>query len=382
MKKHWQCIWALAALLALSMVAVGTTWAAQPAETRKEIENLKRRIEMLEAQAAEQEGAAEKSLEEEGAERALSLSGLADHITLHGLIELEAAYSKPRGGDESSDLTLATVELGAEIQVTDYLGGEIVLLWEENETEPIDVDVAVVNLTYPHPLFGVTAGFVGGRMYVPFGKFNSFMVTDPLTLDLGETNQSAGLLTLEGAHWILQAGAFSGETDTRNDNEAIDGWVAALEVTPLESLSFGVSLISDLAESDIALVEDEDLYDESVLGGAAFVSWTMGPLGLEAEYVTALDSFDPALVGLTDLTGDRPSAWNLELGWTFAEHWQAALRYEQAEDFQDDVTRFGGVLSRGLFDHAVLAVEYLHSDAKGPEGDPEHTVTAQLAVEF
>ena len=34
------------------------------------------------------------------------------------------------------------------------------------------------------------------------------------------------------------------------------------------------------------------------------------------------------------------------------------------------------------FEHAVLAVEYLHSDAKGPDGAPDHTVTAQLAFEF
>jgi hypothetical protein len=372
MMKRWHCILALAALLALPIVAVGTTWAAPPAETRGEIENLKRRIAILEAQAA----AGENDEED------LSLADLTERITLHGLIEVEAAYNKPRGGDESSDMTLATVELGADIRVTDWLGGEIVLLWEENETEPVDLDVGVVTLTCPRPLFGLTAGFTGGKMYLPFGKFNSFMVTDPLTLDLGETNQSAALLTLEGTHWSLRAGAFSGETDTRDDNQAIDGWVAALEITPLESLTFGFSLISDLAESDIALIEDEDMYRESVLGGAAFVSWTLGTLGMEAEYVTALETFDPVLIGLTDLTGKRPRAWNLELAWTFAEHWQAALRYEQAEDFQDDATRYGGALSWGLMEHAVLAVEYLHGDAKGPEGVLEHTVTAQLAVAF
>ncbi len=219
-------------------------------------------------------------------------------------------------------------------------------------------------------------------MYLPFGKFNSFLVTDPLTLDLGETNQSAGVATLAGGFWTFQAGAFSGETDTRGDNDTIDGWVAALEIQPLEQLGFGVSFISDLAESDIGLVEDEDLYEESVPGAAAFLSWQFAQFGLEAEYVTALDNFDPALVGLTDLTGRRPSAWNLELAWMPNDRWQVAGRYEQADDFQDDVTRFGAAVSYGLFEHAVLALEYLHGDAKGPDADPEHTVTAQLAFEF
>jgi hypothetical protein len=362
---------ALAVALIASPMAV---MAAHPGDGNPEIENLKRRIEALEAEKAVAEAEQEKS--------PLSLGSLADKIELHGLVELEASYNKPRGGDESSDLALATVELGLDIQATDYLGGHILLLWEEGETEPIDLDEAVIRLTYPRPLWGMTAGFTGGKMYVPFGKFNSSMVSDPLTLELGETNQSAGLFTLEGNKWLLQAGAFSGETDTRGDNDTIDSFVASLEIQPTEQLGFGVSLISDLAESDLGLVEDEDLYGGSVLGVSAFVSWQIGQFGLEAEYLTALDNFDRELVGLTDLTGRRPSAWNLELAWMPNDRWQVAGRFEQADDFLDDVTRYGGTVSYGLMEHAVLALEYLHSDAKGPEGDPNHTVTAQLAFEF
>jgi len=362
---------ALAAFLIASPVAA---LAAHPGDGNAEIENLKRRIEILES---------EKDSVAKSEQSPLSLGSLADKITLSGLIELEAFYEKPEGGDESSDLALATVELGLDIQATDYLGGHILLLWEEGETEPVDLDEAVIRLTYPRPLGGLTAGFTGGKMYLPFGKFNSFMITDPLTLDLGETNQSAGMLTLEGSKWILQAGAFSGETDTAGDNDTIDGWLAALEMQPTEQFSFGVSVISDLAESDIGLVGDEALYRESVMGASAWLSWQIGQFNLEAEYLTALDRFESDLLGLSeDLTGRRPDAWNLELAWTPSDRWQVAGRYEQADDFQDDVTRYGAVISYGLFEHAVLATEYLHSDAKGPEGNPLHTATVQLAFEF
>jgi hypothetical protein len=348
--------------------------AAHPADGNPEIENLKQRIEALEA--------------EKKTAKPLSISSLAEKITLSGLIELEAAYNKPEGGEESSDLTLATVELGLEVQATDYLGGHIVLLWEEGEDmEAYDIlDEAVIILTKPQPVWGVTPSFTGGKMYLPFGKFNSYMITDPLTLDLGETNQSAGMLTLEGELWTLQAGAFSGETDTSGDHDTIDSWVAALEARPFETLSFGISLISDLAESDLELVADdeegEDLYSSSVMGASAWLSWQFGQFGFEAEYLTALDKFDRELLGPTDLTGRRPSAWNLELAWMPNDRWQVAGRFEQADDFQDDVTRYGGTVSYGLFEHAVLALEYLHGDAKGPDADPDHTVTAQLAFEF
>jgi hypothetical protein len=361
----------LAAVLITSPVAA---LAAHPGEGNAEIENLKRRIEVLES---EQNSAAKP-------ERSpLSLGSLADKITLSGLIELEMVYEKPEGGDESSDLALATVELGLDIQATDYLGGHILLLWEEGETEPVDLDEAVIRLTYPRPLGGVTAGFTGGKMYVPFGKFNSYMITGPLTLDLGETNQSAGMLTLEGSKWTLQAGAFSGETDTADDNDTINGWLAALEIQPTEQFGFGVSVISDLAESDIGLVGDEALYRESVLGASAWLSWQIAQFSLEAEFLTALDQFDADLPGLSeDLTGRRPKAWNLELAWMPNDRWQIAGRYEQADDFQDDVTRYGAAVSYGFFEHTVLAAEYLHSDAEGPEGDPVHTATVQLALEF
>lgn len=363
----------LAVLTATLVAFPMTALASHPGDGNSEIENLKRRIEVLEAERTETTSAKESPL---------TLRSLADKIAVHGLIELEAMYNKPEGVDESSDLTLATVELGLGIQATDYLGGHILLLWEENETEPVDLDEAVVRLTVPSTVWGMKAGFTGGKMYLPFGKFNSFMITDPLTLDLGETNQSAGLLTLEGAKWSLQTGAFSGETDTEGDNDTIDGWVAALEIQPTEGFGLGASLLSDLAESDMELVGDEALYKESVMAASAWISYQIGQFGLEAEYLTALDRFESALVGLSDLTGDRPSAWNLELAWMPNERLQVAGRYEQADDFQDDVIRYGTTISYGLFEHAVLALEYLRSDAKGPDADSDHTVTAQLAFEF
>ena len=367
-------MFAIIALVALLALSAGPALAVHPSDGKAEIENLKRRIEALEAERA--------VAERETVGKSLSISNLADKITLSGLIELEAAYNKPEGGDESSDLALATVELGLEVQATDYLGGHLLLLWEEGETEPIDLDEAVITLTNPEPILGVTPSFTGGKMYLPFGKFNSYMITDPLTLDLGETNQSAGVVSLEGKLWTLQAGAFSGETDTDGDNDTIDGWMASLEIQPTEGFGFGASLISDLAESDVGLVEDETLYKESVMAASAWLSWQIGQFGLEAEYLTALENFDRALVGATDLTGRRPNAWNLELAWMPNDRWQVAGRVEQADDFQDDLTRYGATVSLGLFEHAVLAVEYLRGDAKGPDADPDHTVTAQLAFEF
>jgi len=206
------------------------------------------------------------------------------------------------------------------------------------------------------------------------------MVSDPLTLDLGETNDTAAVIALEGERWSLSLGAFNGGTDARGDDDQIDSLVAALEFEPSEELSFGLSYLSDLAESDIGLVADSTLYGSSTPAAAAFISATLGPFGFEVEALGALEDFDQPLIGLSDLTGDRPLAWNLEAVWMATDRTQFAARIEGANDFQGDLMRYGVTGSCGIFENTVVALEYLYAD---PETDPaSHTLTGQLAFEF
>jgi len=357
-------------LLTLLVLALGcgTAWA-DPPDIKSEIENLKERIRVLEA-GKEQPAPGEGQF---------TLQALDKYLTLSGLLELDANYSKTRGEDDTSDLTLATAQLSAEVAINDYIGGNLVLLYEEEPGEDaIKVDEAVISLHCPRSLAGQTPSFYGGKMYLPFGQFNSSMITDPLTLDLGETNDTAAVIGLEGELWNLRAGVFNGQVDSGDDT--IDTFVAAIELNPSESLSFGVSFISDLAESDNGLVADNNLYGSSVPATSAFASLTFGKMTGNAEIVAALDDFAPALVGATDLSGNRPLAWNLELVWAFKEALQFAARIEGAKDFQDDVTRFGATASYGLFAHTVVAIEYLSSNY---DHEPDsQTLTAQLAFDF
>jgi len=359
-------------ILALFII-VSPVLAAHP-DTNTEIENLKHRIEALEAETAG----------EEAEEPPFRLFSAGKHLTFSGLLELEASYNNIDGGDDSSDLSLATFEFSTEVTVNDNLGGHVILLYEEEDPddETVKVDEAVIYLKSSSAFHGQTPAFYGGKLYVSFGKFNSGMISDPLTLELGETNDTAALVALEGELWNLSFGVFNGGTDAAGDDNHIDSFVSVLEITPIDNLSFGISYISDLAESDNGLVADPALYTDSVAGASAFVSATFGQFGLDGEFLGALDDFDAALIGQpdVDLTGEKPTAWNLEISWMPVDDLQLAARYEQASDFQDDVTRYGIAGSYGLFGSAVLALEYLHAD---PENDPNSdTLTAQLAFEF
>ena len=365
--------------LLLPALALSTAWADAP-DQRGEIENLKRRIAALERGEA-------------APDQPFTLETFGKYLRFHGLLELEGIWEKPEGGDESSDLTLATAQVQLAVEINENIGGHVVFLYEEveGEDDTVEVDEALIHLTHPFDVLGGRIGIYGGKMYVPFGMFNSHFVSDPLTLELGETNNTALYFDyLWGDLVEFKTGFFNGEVDTTGDNNSIDSFVAAVEVTPAEGLSFGLSYISDLAESDGELVADENLYRSSVAGGAAYLSASYGILTFEAEYLAALEKFDRDLVAAnldlgddaSGLSGRRPRAWNLELALAPAEGWEVAVKAEQARDFMDDARRHGIVVAHGIFRNTSLALEYLHSDGKGEGNDPVHTTTAQLAFSF
>ncbi len=300
-------------------------------------------------------------------------------FTLSGLIEAEASFTHIEGSSKEDDLRLSTVQIGLETEFTPWLGGHVIGLWEDEDTEPMVVDEVVLSLTSPWQLGSQTPALHLGRQYLPFGKFESNMISDPLTLELGETHTTAALLALTGETWTASFGAFEGSVDDGDDG--FDSWVASIEAAPHEGVTLGASYISDLAESDAELVQDERLYRDAVAGWSAFVALRHGDFGLTAEYLAAVDRFKPEQVeGGEDLTGRRPQAWNLELTWQVLEQLQLTGRYEEANDYRADLRRYGASSSYGLCDYALLAVEYLHADARGEE--TSHTLMAQLAVEF
>lgn len=374
-KQQHSTISSIVALLTVLFLWTTPALAIHP-EEKSDIENLKKRIEALESQPA-------TSDQTDG--KGPGLNRISKYVTLHGLLEAEATYAKPSDSEEESDLSLATAELSIEANLNEVIGGHVTLLYEEEagEEDDIDVDEAVISLASPGQLFGQAPSFHVGRMYVPFGTFNSYMISDPLTLELGETQDTAALFALEGDLWVFKTGIFNGDVDADGDNNHIDNFVASLELMPVENLAFGISYINDLAESGNGLVQDATLYSSNVAGASAFLSAQCGQFGLELEYLTALDDFDSALVSIgEDLTGKRPEAWNLELAWMPTDKVQLAARYEEANDFQDDLKRYGATASYGLHEHVVVALEYLRSDADVAEDDTADLVTAQLALEF
>ncbi|MCD4689476.1 MAG: hypothetical protein K8R55_09110, partial [Desulfuromonadaceae bacterium] len=150
----------LMALVAALVLMAGAAFAAP----QSEIEKLKQRIAALEAEQTATLSADDKA--------SLSLSGLAQKVSLSGLIEVEAGYidvdsDDPAADGNESDLVLATVELGIDADFIQHVSGHVLLLWEEDEeSDHLIVDEGYIRLDGEDvvPLY-----LQVGKMYVPFG---------------------------------------------------------------------------------------------------------------------------------------------------------------------------------------------------------------------
>jgi len=356
----------------LSALLLLSTAAPALAEPAGEVEDLRRRLEKLEARHEEPAG--------------FTLASGKKSLTISGALEIEANYTDIADRKAESDVSVATALVNFDAAVSDRVKGRIALLHEDGEDQDISIDEAYVELNRPKTAGG-TLKVTAGRAYLPFGVFASEMVSDPLTLELGETNRNLLLTAWENGKVAVQLGAYNGDYDTTG-HDVIDNGFAALTVTPAEQISFGVSYLCDLAESNADLLAGTDptLYEKNVSAASANLTLKFAPVTITCEYLGALKEFSEALVAdpgkTSDLTGRKPRTWFAELTLAPNEGWAIIGRYEKAKDFADDVARYGATVSYGLDANTVLSVEYLYSDFVREMGDTAQQITVQLAMEF
>ncbi|EIC19362.1 LbtU family siderophore porin [Thiorhodovibrio frisius] len=340
-----------------------------------------------------------------------SEGGWFQGIEIGGLIELEASYISPYEGDSKSDVVLATVELGIASQINDWVDIEASLLYEQDATD-LEVDLAVVTIHHPDvsPLF-----LTAGQFYLPFGVYETNLISEPLTLDIGEARETAAQLGFLYQGFSGSLYAFNGDHQIDGKNQ-INSWGANLAWavdTDSYSLTAGAGYINDLGDSnslqDAVSDNRQAIYDQLVEGEDPSAGqfrtdptertggWTanlgiiIGDFNLIAEYLTASERFDPSSLAYRN-KGAQPSAWNLEVGYSFPVFGRdsiAAIAYqgtEQAVTLELPETSWLLGWSVEIFERTALAFEYRHdsdySVRNGGTGKDASAVVAQLAVEF
>jgi hypothetical protein len=294
-----------------------------------------------------------------------------------GALEFEYADTRTEVGGvtEHQDAAyVATVELATGIRFNDNWRTDLVLLAEDIEnTDPAEfrpelhatddlpdkLHVEELVLTYEQ---GNTEASVG-RYTLPFGDFETAVITDPQTLEIGETKTSLGATVIHS--WGPLSGQiswFNGNLRSTAPDES--GYTAGLEYAVSDALRLGGGYLSSQGAGEDA----PSLWNVYAAGEQGAWHW-------HAEYVAATD----------EENGEKPKAWSLDGGYAFNEQWAAGARYQQTEQ--------AGVLDAGNgnyeewavagfyspWRHVTLGVEYANSEEGRSEAEQW---LMQVAIDF
>ncbi len=238
-------------------------------------------------------------------------------------------------------------------------------------------------------------------MYVPFGVFESNLVSDPLTLEIGETRESVVLAGAEANGFAGGLYVFNGDLEADGDSQidSYGAFVGFAQETENSLFAVNAGYISDIGDSDTlqdaiqgnidaAVVDYDDQVGGATISGVA----TFGAFNIFAEYLTATDDFEINELAFK-ADGAKPEAFNIELGYNFTLaniDMTAAVAYQgtdEAAALDLPKERFAAAISAGIFENTALSLECIHhNDYSDSDGGTDEfggtTVTAQLAVEF
>lgn len=304
------------------------------------------------------------------------MSRISDRIRFGGLIEVEASVDSNDVVGNSSDITLATVELAVDAKINDRVSAHVLFLWEEDDTDPIALDEGTITIDIAD---GVS--LTAGKMYLPFGVFESHFISDPFTLELGETNETALLLSYAAGPVGLLGGVFRGSVAEQGDGDDVSDYVLSASYAPNEDIVISAFYLSNIGDSDFGLTNAA--VTNTVAGWGAFASVKKGAVLASAELISAVKRLDPAdLVSAVNAGGDKPMAYNFEVAYDISDKLEIAVKYEGS----DDITglprkQYGVAASYAIFESVTASIEFLHGEFADDAGDRD-LATAQLAVEF
>lgn len=267
---------------------------------------------------------------------------------ISGAIEIEAGF-----GDGNSDISLATVEVGLDHSFNDKAEGHILFAYDDDS---MVVDEATIAL-HPNKNISITTG----RMTVPFGQFDTNMISDPLTLELGETGEDAIQLGLSSGSFSSSFYVFK---DDEDGSDKIDDYGLNLSFEK-DAFSAGISMISD--------VNDKSDATHSAKGVAVHAKASLGRATVIAEHLSINKTAD----------GKKPKASHLELGLDFGSDRTLAFAMGQtknAETLDLPKKSFALAYRMPVYEKVGLAIETMKT--KAYDGSKDTAVTLQLGYEF
>ena len=313
---------------------------------------MEQRIKYLEQRVASQD----QMIVDKESEIAGLSDGWFNSVSVGGVIELELVSESPAGEDGTVSAGVGTAELGIAAAINDEWGGEVVV-----ENDEGTIALADAFLTY-EPGGGLSAS--GGQQGVPFGVYDTNLITDPLTKDLGDT---------DGVSLVL-----GGEAGQMNWNlfglQPEDGKFA-----DTHGIAAGIAMGNDDGEFGLSLSWINGVGNEvDVQGMAASASASLGPASAIVEYVAVLEAPED---------GATPSAFSVEAAYGFDLMGRDATfaigaggtNDGEAAELAETLMLVG--ISVDVWDSVGLGIELSQSEGYGAAGTDD-AITVLLAAEF
>ena len=402
-------LWGLIALSPLVTLPASASQNPDMEEMMQMVKALKARVEQLEQQLEQQSRKVDEvaaTTTQDGApkhvqamndrltklEEAKQSGGGLGGIEFHGVVEVEATGGEDHTGADSSDVVLATVELGFDFSVfDDWVTGTFTALHEDDDTDPWEVDVAMFTIgnTERYPVY-----LSAGRMYLPYGNFETSLVSDTLPLEIGEIREATVQVGFEKDNWYGSAYVFNGDSDESGDDDienygfnigyAMEGEDFAMDV--------GLSWINSMSDSDTISDAVGSPIKDYIAGYSLHGVYRTGPWSFMGEYMSATDDFQPGELAWKN-GGAEPSAYNLEVGYDFVAFGGRESNFALALQGTDESVglelpekKWLAGMSTTLYRNTALALEYANADdydaGDGGTGKDGDSVTLQVAVEF
>lgn len=357
------------------------------------------------------------------------------HVLLSGVVEGQAAYQNTNSGASNSSIDLTRASIDAYILGPSRWLSSLISLSYDNYTGASEGTFnsntrAVNSRVYVNQAF-FTIGdltqtpFYGtlGQVNVPFGRYSSNMITDPLTKDLGRVKTRAitiGYQPQQDNALYLAGYAFQGDSHVGNTSRVNDGGIDFGYHFKQANYNgdFGGGVLGNLADSLGMQVVGNSAANFNGFGGTSRTGNEKlvhnvpaydlrGMLGLGthvdllAEYVAASTAFNAADMTMNGRPA-KPQALNAEAAYTFdsfSKPSSIALDYGMTKNALAiglPAERYGVVFNTSIWRDTLQSLEFRHDItyssantatgsgvlAASEGGMADNAVTAQFDVYF
>ena len=320
-----------------------------------------------------------------------------------GHADLDWIHTRPEELGEHTNIGISEVGLSLAAAVTDWAAVEAGFLYEHTDlgerqnvfgSEAAFLETAILRVSFPDGPWSLAAG----RQFLPIGVFDTRMISDPLTLEVAETNEES--VSVGWSSGGLHATLFGfGKDDGLESANGVGGYGAAISFASEREqtgLALNLALTSDFSYSAnvLSLLADTTANEgpaDRIAGVSAHAALRYGAATLIAEYVGALESYAFREMEFAG-RGAQPASWLLEAACDYdvlGRNVTAALGYQATREalaLELPARRLLAVLSVQLAEPFTLAVEWArdrdYPAGKGGSGETSTFVTAQLSWAF